>query len=107
MLIVTSLQALAVVDIALLLTAFPIFSLFYGLLYINGYESSGYSKVYPYIMVYVWPWALVAQTANVWLTMLIGISRYIAVCRPYHSCRLCTVGGASVYAGGAFDVASL
>lgn len=103
----TSLQALALVDTTLLLTAFPVFSLFYCFFYTNGYESSGYSKVYPYIMVYVWPWTHIAQTVNVWLTMLIAISRYIAVCRPYHSCRLCTVGGASVYGGGAFDIALL
>lgn len=79
------------VDSGLLIVAFPIFPIFHGLVYINAYTSSGYYSVYHYLMVYVWPWTLVTQTANVWLIMLIGVSRYIAVCRPYNACRLCTV----------------
>ena len=86
------LQTLAVVDSALLITAillfaapaflavsFPSFSQLYG------------DSIYPVAVVYVYPFASIAQTITVWLTVLIGLNRYVAVCRPYEAYRLCSL----------------
>lgn len=47
--------------------------------------------VHPYIVVYVYPLALVAQTATIWLTVSFTVERYIAVCHPLRAASMCTV----------------
>ena len=37
----------------------------------------GFWKIYPYIIVYVFPLQSVAQTATVWVTVLIAVNRYV------------------------------
>jgi len=43
------------------------------------------------MLVHVFPFLLVVQTATIWTTVLVGLNRYIAVCLPYQAMRLCTV----------------
>jgi hypothetical protein len=37
------------------------------------------------------PYAYIAQTATIWVTVLVAFNRYIAVCQPFKAARLCTV----------------
>ena len=48
-------------------------------------------NVFPYIGTYVWPCALIASTATIYLTLLVTVNRYISVCRPYEASSLCSV----------------
>ena len=48
-------------------------------------------NVYPYIVVYVLPLCLMAQTATVWVTVLIAVNRYINVCLPLRAVQWCTI----------------
>jgi hypothetical protein len=42
-------------------------------------------------LVYTYPTLYVAQMAMIWLTVLIALNRYVAVCLPYRSNQLCSV----------------
>ena len=46
---------------------------------------------YAYVLAYVYPLALVAQTATVWLTVSFAVERYIGVQYPLRAATLCTV----------------
>lgn len=48
-------------------------------------------QVFPYIVVYIYPLGLSAQTATVWLTVSFTVERYIAVCHPLRAARMCTI----------------
>lgn len=39
--------------------------------------------VLPYAGKYLYPTAIIAETGTVYLTVLVTINRYLAVCRPY------------------------
>ena len=88
-------QGLSITDSILLVTAFPVYCL---LPLARYYDASYYLHVvHPYILVYVLPWAQIAQTAAIWVTVLVGVNRYIAVCLPYQASRLCSVAKARQY----------
>ena len=82
------LQALAVADNALLLISFSVLSLFHSLLLYIG-EIYIWSQAMPYIVKYIQPLAHMAQTATIWITVLLGINRYIAVCKPFDVSSYC------------------
>ena len=44
-----------------------------------------------FVRVYTYPLMFVGQTAMIWMTVLIAVSRYIAVCVPYKSAHLCSI----------------
>jgi len=74
------LQALAAVDTTYLATCLIIQPLkiaheFYGIL----------GRSFPVIERYVWPLAAIAQTATVWIVLLVTGDRYLAVCRPFQA----------------------
>ena len=46
---------------------------------------------YAYVLAYVYPLALAAQTATVWLTVSFAVERYIGVQYPLRAATLCTV----------------
>jgi len=46
---------------------------------------------FAYILAYVYPLALVAQTATVWLTVSFAVERYIGVQYPLRAASICTV----------------
>ena len=50
-----------------------------------------FSTVHPYVVVYVLPLCLVAQTATVWVTVVVTINRYIVVCLPLRASQWCTI----------------
>ena len=82
------LQSLAVADNALLLLAFFVLSLFHSLLPYIG-EIYIWSQAMPYTVKYIQPLAYMAQTATIWITVLLGINRYIAVCKPFDVSSWC------------------
>ncbi|ESN98270.1 hypothetical protein HELRODRAFT_177152 [Helobdella robusta] len=93
-------QSLSVVDNVLLLTIIPMycfepFVIFTG--YFQDYLYCGYKFI---VHAVFFPWASVSQTATVWLTVLVGINRYIAVCKPYQTAKLCTVRQAKIQLSG-------
>jgi len=61
-------------------------------------ETNGrslYSDVSDYVTTYVtlcvFPLVHVTQMWTVWITVLVALSRYVAICRPYQAPRLCTM----------------
>ena len=74
-------KALSVIDNVLLLTAFPVrcipvfFEYFYpGLNYEHPIDAT---------TVYISPVSSLAQAASIWITVLVGVNRYIVVCKPF------------------------
>ena len=87
------LQALSLIDASLLLLAIPVYPINTMATYTGKFETY-MNLVNPWVMVYIVPLLLLTQTATIWTTILIGASRYIAVCKPLHARRLCTVAKA-------------
>ncbi|ELU17916.1 hypothetical protein CAPTEDRAFT_196839 [Capitella teleta] len=74
------LQSICVSDSLLLLTSVVVYCLPEGFAYARrqGY-TNGDATVY---MVNVWPFAMIAHTLTIWLTLLVTFTRYGAVCKP-------------------------
>jgi len=54
-----------------------------GLLQLYTFALPWLKSVLPYAGKYLFPTAIVAETGTVYLTVLVTINRYLAVCRPY------------------------
>ena len=85
-------QCLSLIDSALLLTVFPMYSMHSFVGYTGWLQ--GYKAIHPYVLVYLLPLALTAQTATIWVTVLVAVTRYIAICLPFRASRWCTVSKA-------------
>ena len=85
-------QSLSLIDSAMLLTVIPLYSMDSFVTYTGWLR--GFSEIRPYVLVFLLPLALTAQTASIWVTVLVAVNRYIAVCLPYKASRLCTVSKA-------------
>ncbi|XP_018579105.2 FMRFamide receptor-like [Anoplophora glabripennis] len=59
-----------------------------------------YFIVYPHITTFVFPLAMVTQTASVYLTITVSLERFVAVCHPLRARSLCTYGRARIYVIG-------
>jgi len=81
------LQALAVADTLVLLAALPLYVL------PNVYPYTGvlssYYELYMGIMPFLWPIYLMSYTGTIFLTVLVSVNRYEAVCRPFSTKKLC------------------
>ena len=75
------LQTLACVDNVFLGLWLLHFSMrdFFTYLNVNG----GLHVIWMYVVLYSYPLLFVAQSATIWLTVLIAVYRYLAVCKPY------------------------
>lgn len=80
-------QGLSVIDTLMLLSAFPLYAVTNVLEFteVSDEDSTLAAKVY------LLPLAFIAQTATIWVTVLVAFNRYIAVCQPFKAARLCTV----------------
>jgi len=81
------LQALAVVDTVYLLASV----LIQPLKTINEIGDlagarAALRRVFPYVEPQAWVLASIAQTATVWLVLLVTVDRYVAVCLPLKVC---------------------
>ena len=61
---------------------------------VDGWVYTSAEMLWPYTRVYIYPFINMCVFANTWTTALIGMNRYIAVCRGLHAVRLCTVSQA-------------
>ena len=82
-------QSLALVDSTMLLLAIPLFPLHAFVVYTNW--LMGYLDIYAYVQVSIMPLALIVRTASIWVVVLLAVNKYIAVCFPLKSLRLCTI----------------
>ena len=89
------LKALAFTDNMFLLVMLCYYSLWFGLMaYLDTVLGYGYYEMYlrslPYLRTFGDQLLEVAQTAVIWMTVLLAVNRYIAVCHPLHAPRFCT-----------------
>lgn len=87
---------LARIDTVLIITSMLLFGL-PGIHPYTGCMFNYYYIVYPHILPVVYPIAMVAQTASVYLTMTVSLERFVAVCHPLRARSLCTYGRARIY----------
>ncbi len=82
------LQVLAVVDNIFLL----LWMIHYSVKsYFRAYEVTDLGAPWLYTRVVTFPLLYMAQTETIWLTVVIALNRYMAVCLPYKAPHLCTV----------------
>ncbi|ESO89591.1 hypothetical protein LOTGIDRAFT_94907, partial [Lottia gigantea] len=81
------LTALAIWDSIVLISTFLLISL-------GELSSTFKSSVFPYVVIIVYPIALIAQTSTIWLTVSFTVERYIAVCHPLKAASMCTIARA-------------
>lgn len=74
------LQSICVSDSLLLLTSIVLYCLPEAFAYARkqGYTNQDATSY----MVTVWPFAMIAHTLTIWLTLLVTFTRYCAVCKP-------------------------
>ncbi len=89
------LKSLAVSDSVVIISAIPLYILDPIHLY-TGYLS-GYHKFYINFLPYLYPCFLIPFTLSIFLTVLVSLSRYYAVCRPFSSLRVCLTESARKY----------
>ena len=56
----------------------------------SGFFSFYTARVFPYVTPLVYPIGLIAQSSSVYLTLLVTIERYVAVCSPLRARYLYT-----------------
>jgi hypothetical protein len=83
------LTALAIWDSVVLLMSLLLMSL-------AAFVPAFQRDALPYVIVYLYPVALVAQTITVWLTVSFTVERYIAVCHPLQAASMCTIQRAHI-----------
>ena len=82
-------QALSLIDSVLLVSVFLIYTIDSFVEYTDMLQ--GLSSTSPYRIRWSFPVAMTAQTASIWVTVLIAVNRCVAVCLPYKASRWCTV----------------
>ena len=80
------LRALAVADTLVLISAVPLYVL--APVYTYTGLLRGYYEVYMNIMPFLWPIYLIPYTGTIFLTVLVSLNRFEAVCRPFQTRKL-------------------
>ncbi|KAI0236553.1 FMRFamide receptor [Lamellibrachia satsuma] len=83
------LQALAVADSLVLVCTLLMRSL--PVLHTLTESLGSYITAFPQIFVYLYPAVFFIRLTDTWLTILLTIDRYIAVCHPLQAQRVCTM----------------
>lgn len=86
---------LAKCDTVLIVTSILLFS-FPSIYKYTDYMES-YFQIFPFLLIYLFPIAMIAQTISVYLTLTVTLERFIAVCLPLRARSLCTYGRARIY----------
>lgn len=83
------LQALAIADNSVLCISFLVLSVIYG--FLPHVLSKGQEiTTVAYMIAYGQPCAFMSHTATIWMTVLLALNRYIAICRPFNATSWCT-----------------
>lgn len=77
------LQTLAVVDTIYLFTCIFIQTL--NCIDDHTHWIPGLKNIFPYLEPYIWAFGSMAQTATVWMVLLVTTDRYIAICKPLNT----------------------
>lgn len=56
----------------------------------------------PYMRKYLWPLVHITQLETVWITVLISVNRFIAICLPFRALSLCTLSRVRLQVGALF-----
>lgn len=83
------LVALALADLIMIITMMLLNSLIAIYPY-TGFLKDYYFIAFPVISIIAYPIGTIAHTASIYLTLLISIERYIAVCHPLKAKAFCT-----------------
>ena len=78
--------SLALIDSAVLLTAITSYFVEFDL-----HTRWLFHDLRIYLQVSVWPILFMAETATIWVTVLIAVNRYIIVCLPLRASQWCTL----------------
>lgn len=92
------LKALSVADSVTLVISFVVLTVFYGALHESNPRALMAAR--PYIIRFVNPLGYMAQSVTVWMTVLLGVNRYMAICRPFYAGRMLGITGAQIQVGG-------
>lgn len=87
---------LARCDTILIITSMLLFG-FRSIYPYSGYLFFYNFYIYPQISPFVFPLAVAAQTASIYLTLMVSLERYVAVCHPLRARALCTYGRSKFY----------
>ncbi|KAJ0180824.1 hypothetical protein K1T71_002909 [Dendrolimus kikuchii] len=93
------LVGLAACDTVLILTSVLLFGLTAVYPY-TGLLHHYYYHVCPHLTPYAYPIANAAQTMSVYLTLIVTVERWVAVCHPFRAKALCTSSRARWYVLG-------
>lgn len=72
---------LARCDTVLIITSILLFG-FRSIYPYTGYLFFYNYYIYPHLAPYIYPLATIAQTASIYLTLMVSLERYVAVCHP-------------------------
>lgn len=87
---------LARCDTALIVTSILLFGL-PSIYTATGMMFTYYHRVHPLIAPFLYPVAMILQTVSVYLTLMVALERFVAVCHPLRARSLCTCGRARFY----------
>ncbi|KAG5679536.1 hypothetical protein PVAND_009096 [Polypedilum vanderplanki] len=63
----------------------------------TGFLRYYFFRLLPDISPFIYPLAMIVQTASVYLTLTVTLERYVAVCHPLRARAVCTYGRARIY----------
>ena len=81
--------SLSLIDSTLLLAVFSVGTMVAFVNYTGWLQD--YSRLTPYLRVYVLSTLLLAKTAAIWVVVLVAVNRYIIVCLPLRAPQWCTL----------------
>ena len=80
-------QAMAVIDNLFLLATG--FSQTFTALTLYADQTNHWLSVY--LQIFLWPLVHITQLCTVWITVLIAFNRFVAICYPYDTDRICSL----------------
>lgn len=99
------LQSLAVADNLVLAISFVVLTVFFGWLPLAS--AAAVNKALPYLVKYVNPFGPIFQSWSIWITVILAVNRYVAVCRPFSAAKRLTMRSARIQVGPGCDIHSL